>query len=393
MSAQSLYFCRRFYMNGGISLPPREMDSTMKQRLQNIRSMMSVRGGLPVHYSSPQLTAVPFPSSPPLQPVATVHRSQANTLYKTSAMVYTSAPITTVTIEKSKQNSKKQPLVIVNMHQSTEGLPLMIPQPPIIHYGLPSTSPPKKAKEKIYEQPSSMCTCTCGWSSKATTSANIEQDYVLTSDIIPLLKMKMRGTQGPGRLLSAKWRHPLNKQNAAPMSNDSVKDEVKVKGLQTQNHNSNEESDHLNMHESSQTHFNDKQELLPRSLSVPRLSEVSFLRDSRVLSPPTTPLCKLNISQLKRPDSLPSIQQELHHPTFIDIHQMDVMGNSHIVPVRKCVSAKVGKEMMGRHTRARMDARRHKRCMQRSAARQIASSNWKNFTATEFNVAPTYTLK
>ena len=106
-----------------------------------------------------------------------------------------------------------------------------------------------------------------------------------------------------------------------------------------------------------------------------------------------TSLCKLNISQLKRPDSLPSIQQELHHPTFIDIHRMDVMGNSHIVPVRKCVSAKVGKETMGRHTRARMDARRHKRCMQRSAARQIAASNWKNFTATEFEIAPIYTLK
>ena len=360
----------------------------MKQTLQNIRSMVTVRGSMPIHYSSPQLTAVPFPSSPPLQPVGTVYRStQANPLYKTSAMVYTSAPITTVTIEKSKPNSKKHPLVIVNMHQSTEGLPPMVPQPPIIHYGLPSTSPPKKAKEKTFE--SSMCTCTCGWSSKANAST-IEQDYVLTSDIIPLLKMKMRGTQGPGRLLSAKWRHPLNNQNTAPISSDAVKDEVKVKGLHTQNLDRNEEAD--DQHEGNQTRFSDKQELLQRSLSVPRLSQVSFLRDTAALSPPTTPLCKLNVSQLKRPDSLPSIQQELHHPTFIDVHQMNVMGSCHYVPVRKCVSAKVGKETMGRHTRARMDTRRHKRCMQRSAARQIATSNWKNFTATEFDVAPTYTI-
>ena len=60
---------------------------------------------------------------------------------------------------------------------------------------------------------------------------------------------------------------------------------------------------------------------------------------------------------------------------------------------RKCVSAKIGKETMGRHTRARMDARRHKICMQKSEARQIAASNWKNFAAMEFEVAPTYTLK
>ena len=219
------------------------------------------------------------------------------------------------------------------------------------------------------------------------TACTIEQDYVLTSDIIPLLKMKIRGTQGPGRLLSAKWRHPLNKQNSASMNNDTVKDEVRVKSLQTRHHDNNEEVDYR---ESNQTHLSDKQELLPRSLSVPKLS---FTRDSAAVSRPTSPLCKLNISQLKRPDSLPSIQQELHHPTFIDIDRMDLMGNSHFVPVRKCVSAKIGKETMGRHTRARMDARRHKICMQKSEARQIAASNWKNFAAMEFEVAPTYTLK
>ena len=340
---------------------------------------------MPVHYSPPPLTAVPFPPSP-LQPPGNFLRSQSNALYKTSAMVYTSSPVvTTVTIANTKQN-KQQPLVIVNMHQSIEGLPPMLPQHSA--YALPSTSPPKRAKEKgLGEQHASVCTCTCGWTSKVNTACTIEQDYVLTSDIIPLLKMKIRGTQGPGRLLSAKWRHPLNKQNSASMNNDTVKDEVRVKSLQTRHHDNNEEVDYR---ESNQTHLSDKQELLPRSLSVPKLS---FTRDSAAVSRPTSPLCKLNISQLKRPDSLPSIQQELHHPTFIDIDRMDLMGNSHFVPVRKCVSAKIGKETMGRHTRARMDARRHKICMQKSEARQIAASNWKNFAAMEFEVAPTYTLK
>ena len=353
-----------------------EVDSnTMKQKLQNIKSLVSARE-TPVHFS-PRIQ----PTIPP--PVALPH-SHSTMLHKTT--VYTSSPLTTVTVEKRKQGNRSRPVVIINLLQNamlSDGPPPPLPRPFVTH----TPKPPPLIKNHNTSNQSSTCTCSCGRDSNVN---GIDENYVLTSDVVALLKTKSEILRSAnGRLLSARWRHSLNsKQTLPPVNDNTVHDEVKIKQLQTQpKSDSSSDSERA---EAAADQCPTKEPPLPCSLSVPKLSPISVVKGSALPSPQRL------VDKFR--SSLPNIPMQKCQQKRIDIDQFEA-AEKFTAPVRNCLSAKVGREGTGsQHTKARVDARRH-RCMQKLSHRRVTATNWQNFTAEEIDMSsaltwrPTYTLK